>query len=434
MLIHGRVLVGVKPEVNVSVIVFFDENIIAQEFTDGQGVFNMSYYVPENTTVGNHVILYRIPKFGFTLRQEIWVKSRTFLKVDAPSAASLGDKVTVNVTLVDDEGKPIENASILLLGYENFTDALGKAMFTVMIPEGFQGNEYSLEASYKGSSLYSPSSASIAIPIRSKGNPLTVWAYVGIPIGLLAAVAFFFRRRLKGGINLKKIGLKRRKKAEKTESKVSRGETLEAVERRKERMEGEKPSEGADVHKIKVSLAIEFPEIAESMPNVWGVGENIHISIIAHDNNNNPLQEGEIRVFIDDEALSSYRIKEGKASFNYVFKEKGEYKVKAVLEETDLYEAASAERKIRVVDYREEIVSLYHSFLKYIKDRNIPIQADMTPREIQQVALERNMPPEPLKEITRCFEIAQYSLRPIRRRHYETMLKAMNLIKEEAGA
>ena len=433
MLIHGRVLVGAKPEANVSVIVLFDGDIIAQEFTDSQGVFNTSYYVPRETTVGNHVILYRIPEFGFILKQEIWVKSRTFLKVDAPSTASLGDKVTVNVTLLNDEEKPIENASISLLGYENFTDALGKAMFTVIIPKDFQGNEYSLEASYKGSSLYSPSSALIAISVRSKENPLTVWAYIGVPVGLLVAIAFFFIRRLKGGINLKKISLKKRKTAEKTEPKRSREETLETVERQKERMKGETPSEKADVHKIKVSLTIEFPEIAESMPNVWGVGENIRISVIARDNNNNPMQEGKIRILIDDKDLSSYKIEEGKVSFTYVFKEKGEYKVKAILEETDLYEAASAERKIRIVDYREEIVSLYHSFLKYIKDRNIPIRADMTPREIQQIALERNVPSEPLKRITRCFEIAQYSLRSIRRKHYEAMLEAINLIKEEAG-
>jgi len=435
MLIHGKVLVGTKPKGNIPVIVFFDGVNITQEFTDDQGVFNVSYYVPRNITLGSHTILYRIPTFEFTVKQEIRVKSCTFLKIDAPSFASFGDEVTINVTLVDDEGKPIENAKISLLAYENFTDSLGKAMFTVKIPKDLQANEYRLEASYKGASLYSPSSALITLRIQSKENPLIKWVYVAIPAGLSAAIAVFFIRRRKEGVIsfFRSLSLGKRETTEKVESEISQEKTPKTVEQQKEKIEKEKPHEKAYPHKIKVFLTIDFPEITEPMLNVWGVDEDLRISVTAQDNDNNPLQEGKIHLLIDNKVLSSYRIEKGRVSLTYVFKEKGEHTLKAILEETDLYEAASAERKIRVVDYREEIVSLYHSFLEYIKGRNVPIRANMTPREIQQVALERNVPSEPLKEITRCFEIAQYSSRSIRRKHYETMLKAINLIKKEAG-
>ncbi len=85
---------------------------------------------------------------------------------------------------------------------------------------------------------------------------------------------------------------------------------------------------------------------------------------------------------------------------------------------------------IRIVDYREEVVSLFNIMFQNFKVDPIVIN-EMTPRELEQAVIgglpetKRIM----LDEAVSVFEIANYSIHHIRRHEYERMyISKINII------
>ena len=82
-----------------------------------------------------------------------------------------------------------------------------------------------------------------------------------------------------------------------------------------------------------------------------------------------------------------------------------------------------AERSIRIVEYREEVIGLFNSLLQHLRSRGIHLPSEATPREIQRRVLADNSDVDEahLDKVVRCFEEADYSLHTIGRRQYEAM-------------
>ena len=91
---------------------------------------------------------------------------------------------------------------------------------------------------------------------------------------------------------------------------------------------------------------------------------------------------------------------------------------------------ASVSDRFRVVDYREEIVSLYNDFLEWAGVRVGSITEQSTPREVELMLVSEGVPVDQksLDELISRFEEADYSEHPISRRHYEAMYRAWRTV------
>ncbi|WP_265444225.1 transglutaminase domain-containing protein [Acetivibrio straminisolvens] len=108
------------------------------------------------------------------------------------------------------------------------------------------------------------------------------------------------------------------------------------------------------VKKEEYRFYIEFPQIAEGLPDVWGVGDGLSV------------------VFYDSEG--------NKGEFKEIFHKKGEYRIKISGDNGE-----HGTRNIRIVDYREEIIGIGKNFLREISERVLPISDVMTLREVLDV-------------------------------------------------
>ena len=93
---------------------------------------------------------------------------------------------------------------------------------------------------------------------------------------------------------------------------------------------------------------------------------------------------------------------------------------------------ASLSRTYCVVDYREEIVRLYNTFLDWARETTGSDIDQATPREVELMLVTRGtrVPQKSLDELISRFEEADYSEHPIARRHYESMYRAWRAVVE----
>ncbi len=211
----------------------------------------------------------------------------------------------------------------------------------------------------------------------------------------------------------------------------------------------EKAGEALPPHLHKTArrgrLAIDFPQIGEAFPDVWGTGEELRI--VCYAQNGETRTGGAMEFYLDGELRDRAGVDEGKGAFSLIINGKGEYVVGGRLEK------AKGERVIRIVDYREEIVGVFNSLLQRFQATGTPMPDEATPRELEARLLEtlwsdrhsrRSGDGETsggtedagalLDLIITCFEEALYSLHPITRAHYEKMFLAQKALFSEEGA
>jgi hypothetical protein len=290
-----------------------------------------------------------------------------------------------------------------LLEYNGLTDANGSAHFQLSIPEDYQGKGMVLEARFEGTEIHLPSFSRASMSIS--GDTLWPWLmYVLLIAGVLGATVAF--------------ALKRRKNNPEDKKEV------EGKEPKEEGVAAEGMSE--------ISITMTFPQVEEPYPDVWGVDEDFRIACSISDNQGSPVTVGNLKLYANNELIGEVATTSGRTSIGHKFRNKGNYRVTCEFSGNMLYKPAKAERDLRIVDYREEIVALYHSFLEHLRGREVAIAEDATPREIQQLAIQIKINERMVENIVRCFEEAQYSTHPIDRQHYRTAWHALYQI-ERAG-
>lgn len=146
----------------------------------------------------------------------------------------------------------------------------------------------------------------------------------------------------------------------------------------------------APVKTEKIKCFIEFPQIAEGLPDVWGVEEELLIG------------------FYDSEG--------NKGEIHGTFHKKGKYRVKVLRDE-----GWPGSRDIRIVVYREEVIAIGKMFLKGVCGKVSGISSMMTLREILDM-IKPVIPEERHWVLEGAFSIlekAVYSERDIVRSDYE---------------
>ncbi|GAF83517.1 unnamed protein product, partial [marine sediment metagenome] len=177
------------------------------------------------------------------------------------------------------------------------------------------------------------------------------------------------------------------------------------------------------------SIAIDFPQIREALPNVWGVGDELHISCSLKEGHGKIPAAESMEFYLDRRLLGRNKVNQrGKADLAYSVETKGTYVIGGKLGKKN-----KGERLIRIVDYREEIISLFNWLLQRWRSQGIDIPSEATPREIQQIVLSAKMGinEKLLDRIVGCFEETDYSEHLIERRHYEVMYLSQQALLSE---
>jgi len=165
-------------------------------------------------------------------------------------------------------------------------------------------------------------------------------------------------------------------------------------------------------------LAIDFPQIREGLPDVWGVGDELQIRGSLREGSGKVAAAETMEFYLDKDLLDRTTVDEtGKGGLAHAIETKGEYVIGGKLRKD------SGERLIMIADYREEIIGLFNSLLERLQSQGIDVRLEATPREIQQRLLSARIGIDErlLDRIVGCFEEADYSQHPIGRRHYEVM-------------
>ena len=190
--------------------------------------------------------------------------------------------------------------------------------------------------------------------------------------------------------------------------------------------EAEESESGGDITRLSIS----FPEIAENLPVVWGAGEplavniDLKVDIISSQTCEVEWSDGNKDQEIFDE--------NDRFSLSHAFKNKGDYTVTASCKDSRSKDISSW-RKIRIVDYREEMVRLFNEMLEILDMKDIRIDPGMTAREVEALLAERlqGVLRNTIRKMVAGFEEANYTIHTVTRDSYVAMYQA---IREVIGS
>ena len=321
-----------------------------------------------------------------------------------------------------------------------FTDVDGYFMATVQIDDISQWHKW-IEASYKGETgwaiidgsthtvIYIPSSDYIPedgpvrvpevkdTPVRGGLSNVSIisvvsYSFAGIFVAIVAYFIYSYRKKLR-------FWLKRRKAKVMVPEPVSTETVLVSTETVREVSTGDPRVE------------ILFPQIENSLPPVWGIGEPLTITsrvlIETSENNANAIPA----IKTTDSAIDIVAPDFSPVKIEHSFDRKGETDINVYFG-GDTGDKMFNTRKIKIVDYREEIVELFNRLIDALSAEGIEVDRKMTAREIESQLKEKypDLSPDTMKDIVKGFEYANYSLHPVARKIYVYMYLAVGKIRE----
>ena len=178
-------------------------------------------------------------------------------------------------------------------------------------------------------------------------------------------------------------------------------------------------------------VEILFPLIENSLPPVWGIGEPLTITsrvlIETSENNANAIPA----IKTTDSAIDIVAPDFSPVKIEHSFDRKGETDINVYFG-GDTGDKMFNTRKIKIVDYREEIVELFNRLIDALSAEGIEVDRKMTAREIESQLKEKypDLSPDTMKDIVKGFEYANYSLHPVARKIYVDMYLAVGKIRE----
>ncbi|MCR4442589.1 MAG: transglutaminase-like domain-containing protein [Peptococcaceae bacterium] len=175
-------------------------------------------------------------------------------------------------------------------------------------------------------------------------------------------------------------------------------------------------------------IEVLFPLIKPNLPDVWGAGEEL---LVEFRKGKEFRQSADgYTAWIGETEKTALDFEKESPCFHYhcCFKRKGLYEIKAINNENKNTEG---ERKIRIVEYREEIMNLAGDLFLSIRKNGGSFAGSLTPRELGDIIKEKTGPKlgEQVDLLVGTFETAAYSLREIKRTDYEAFYPAYLKIK-----
>ena len=417
--LRGTVLLGSRPLADE--VVTMEQGI--RTATTGAGTFVVRYPVAPDTPLGRNELPISVQGLNLQASIPMDVKSRSNLLVVPMDRVRPGEEVVLHLHLSDDEGAGIPGAVISSsLGHQEVTDNVGTALMTLTVPDSEELLAVPVTFNYEGDDLHMPLSYFAGVPVTPSSFNWLLW--VGMPALLVAVVALAFAaQRGKGLAPLAEISsrIRRRQPAAAVVEESVPSKESEAVP---------EPEPEPLPEPVPTHLAITFRKPAQDLPDVWALGETVTMSVRLTTDEGDGIGRQSIQVSQPNgTTLQLDTDSSGGFAFDWNADALGEFTTTAQFEADDFFLESSDTRSLRIVDFREEIVSLYNQFVEWA-DEASPGVRGRTPREVESMLVRSGVPMahRAVDEIVSRFEEADYSEHSIGRRQYESMYRAWRIV------
>jgi transglutaminase-like putative cysteine protease len=412
--IHAMNLTGASEVVSISK----DGTLLASVMSDDKGVFKLPLTIPEDHPLGNITIEYVLERNNYLVISNATIYARTQLSTLDQNLGHWYTPFNITARLSDDFYEPMPGMNLTFSYIDNgvpinrnaTTDESGTAVFPIKLTSSPGSDKLHFNLTSQEHGFY--------YPARLEGDLsfMPVVDYFGssiqiiLPIVTLATLLYFSRR----AIISRSIG---------TPQKVARkASIIESVE--SSPILSDEPGLGlVKLVEKDFSINIEAPQIRAPYPTVWGLNDPLTLKITLKDKLGKPMPHAKLVIEDGDRFTSHETDDQGELEEIKTYVNPGVREVK--IHYADAKDKAEAVFRVRIVEYRSEVIKLLNEYLEKVRDR-IDFNDDHTVREITE-AIKRRTPKskhQDLETILCVFEEAKYSLHPINRLHYEQFYSA----------
>jgi hypothetical protein len=367
------------------VLISMNGTEILDATTDTNGYIDTSYSASPSLMMGNVTFDYKLIHFNHVENRTVKVMAKTFISVETTNF--LGNQIEITSKLVDNLKVPVirqnltANTNITDASSVGMTNSEGKVFFKLEAPALVRVDSVACNVMFNGSKYLLPSALTVIIIPQNETTANIIGLLLAISI--LAIV----------GISITMFSLNNQKRGKRTL-------TMPAIETQEQ------------VDSYRRQSLISFPQIREPFTLVWGEREPFQVLVRYN------ITQGKVAcLIVDDGKMEKLELKTYEDLREFIL-EKGIHTF-AIVEGNNKI----AKVKVRIVDYREEVVRLYSKYFFSVKRKSPKIIEETTPREFESIARE-SIPSnkhDALDSVVSLFEVANYSLHTIARRHYEKM-------------
>lgn len=301
--------------------------------------------------------------------------------------------------------------------------------FSVGLELDSKARYYEFVASYKGETVALKKLIEVYLPVEvyyttykpefvpgKPGIAWWVWLVIGLAVISGGFLLYRYLRRLRMRIPLEMELLLPDKEKETPKVPLNKEEEVS----------------GGDISQIEIGS----PDILDSLLDVWGVNEPVSFLVHLKDIDGEVLSSQTCKIdWGDGETVQAFSNEDGRIRLEHTFTIKGEYVITISYTDEKTGKEISSWKKIRIVEYREEMVRLFNEMLEILNIRDIKIEPEMTAREVELLLAERieGVSIESIRKIVAGFEEANYSIHPVTRESYVAMYLAIREVLGDGG-
>ena len=184
-------------------------------------------------------------------------------------------------------------------------------------------------------------------------------------------------------------------------------------------------------------LEVTFATPAEDLPAVWGVGETVTVTFALVDDAGRGLAGQPIRFAIGDPGEPEQVLTDDSGCCEVVraATDLGVFEVAAQFEGDERLLPSDGRGQFEIVDFRDDVVQRYNSFLTQVGQKVPGISAKATPREVEAIVVRSGLTLDQraLEDLIARFEEADYSEHAIGRRQFEAAYRAWRRLADQSA-
>ena len=182
---------------------------------------------------------------------------------------------------------------------------------------------------------------------------------------------------------------------------------------------------------LPTHIDISFEELAEDLPPIWGVCEEIKLVFTLLDEEGTGVVGRPVEAVVgDNPPVQLVTGEQGSCHTVFTADIKGAYTAIADFQGDEDYLPSTAQTEFTVVGFREDVVERYNTFLRWVGERVPGVSGQVTPREMEVMVVSSGLylDQRALEIVISRFEEADYSEHDIGRRQFEAMYRAWRQI------
>jgi transglutaminase-like putative cysteine protease len=395
-----------------------DEAPMGSVTSDNRGVFKLPLTIPQDHTLGKITIEYALDRNNYRTTKDATIYARTQLSTLPQNLGYWYTPFNITGKLTNDFNESMPGINLTLsyvdggapTNWTVATDESGFAVFPIKLTSSPSSDRFHFNLTSQGYGFYFPS--------RLEGDVsfVPVVDYVGsslqiiLPVVSITALLYFSKRFVTSrGFNT----------SQKLTSKASVSEVEESPP-----IQIDEPNLGLiKLVEKDFSINIEAPQIRPPYPAVWGLNDPLTLKITLKDKRGKTTPHTKLAIIDGEESFSFETSDRGEFEITKSYGNPGFKEVK--FHYNDEKREAEAIFRVRIVEYRNEVIRLLNEYFENVKD-DVDFGNKNTVREIVE-AIKLRTPKskhQALETIVNIFEEAEYSLHPINRVDYERFYSA----------